>query len=459
MEGSPIALSDTLSEPIQTAAVTKTVPAQAPAKPIGHPIDRGKSLLRSALDGAGLSDLVQVLSGQLDRPVVVETRFGQVLASASSRANCPFEPVALSARARRSVPREGIARVSVASGDLTDASSRLATAIVADGGVVGYLSVLDVSTPLGEVHQSLIGQAALAGAVEFVRQRAAVDAELRLKGSLLDVLLFDEGSSSTTTALRSAVVGYDVGRPQTLLLLSVDPPLDGDGATYNTHDLGETLVPWLRQEHPMSLLAEKDGGIVLLVSHSGSWVRRRQRRAESVAPSSTGQLDPLAGQLIEELRSEVARIDERASLSIVAASPVEWRDVRRVYAIAQRARIAQELLGGHGQTVSTADPRLAIFLLLDGTEEASLREFVRIVLGPLMSYDDHHGHILVDTLAAYLAGEGHIETIARSLNIHASTLKYRLRRIGEVGGLDLRNPDHRFNAALALRLRGILRPY
>jgi DNA-binding PucR family transcriptional regulator len=30
-----------------------------------------------------------------------------------------------------------------------------------------------------------------------------------------------------------------------------------------------------------------------------------------------------------------------------------------------------------------------------------------------------------------------------------------LRRITEVGGLDLRNADHRFNAALALRLRAL----
>jgi len=41
------------------------------------------------------------------------------------------------------------------------------------------------------------------------------------------------------------------------------------------------------------------------------------------------------------------------------------------------------------------------------------------------------------------------------LSVHTSTLKYRLQRIAEVGGLNVRIPDHRFNAALALRLRSL----
>jgi DNA-binding PucR family transcriptional regulator len=206
----------------------------------------------------------------------------------------------------------------------------------------------------------------------------------------------------------------------------------------------------------MSLVAEKDDGVVLLLGRPGA-ARRRGRRSDGDA-QPTSQLDPVAVRLIEDLRGEVARVDPTVSLSAVVASPVAWRDLRRAHGVARRAQVALRLLGERGQIVSTTDPRLAIFLLLDGTETASLREFVNIVLGPLLAYDELHGRVLVDTLAAYLAGEGHLETIARSLRIHASTLKYRLRRIGEVGGLDLRNPDHRFNAAIALRLRAILPP-
>jgi DNA-binding PucR family transcriptional regulator len=122
----------------------------------------------------------------------------------------------------------------------------------------------------------------------------------------------------------------------------------------------------------------------------------------------------------------------------------------------QRAFTAVQLLGDRGITISTVDPRLAIFLLLDGAQPAALRDFVDLVLGPLLAYDTTRGNALLSTIEAYLACGGQGETTARALNIHASTLKYRIRRIFEVGGLDLRNADHRFNAALAMRIRSLV---
>jgi DNA-binding PucR family transcriptional regulator len=42
------------------------------------------------------------------------------------------------------------------------------------------------------------------------------------------------------------------------------------------------------------------------------------------------------------------------------------------------------------------------------------------------------------------------------LRIHVSTLRYRLDRVAAVAGIDLENPDSRFTAELALRLRKLL---
>jgi DNA-binding PucR family transcriptional regulator len=52
------------------------------------------------------------------------------------------------------------------------------------------------------------------------------------------------------------------------------------------------------------------------------------------------------------------------------------------------------------------------------------------------------------TLAAYLDGGGALESCARSLFVHANTVRYRLRRVSEVTGLDPTNPRD----ALVLRI-------
>ncbi|HUX88072.1 MAG TPA: helix-turn-helix domain-containing protein, partial [Chloroflexota bacterium] len=142
------------------------------------------------------------------------------------------------------------------------------------------------------------------------------------------------------------------------------------------------------------------------------------------------------------------------SIAIAPTVP-DWHEVQRGYDVARRALQVLALLGERGQTISTADPRLAVFLLFDSTSPELRQEFVDLVLGPLVAYDQRGGHSLMPTLDAYLAHGGNLETTARTLNVHTSTLKYRLQRIAEVGGLNVRNADHRFNAALALRLRSL----
>ena len=57
----------------------------------------------------------------------------------------------------------------------------------------------------------------------------------------------------------------------------------------------------------------------------------------------------------------------------------------------------------------------------------------------------------VPTLSQYLETGCSLDQAAAALHIHRSTLRYRLGRIEELIGLDLRNPDTRFHLQLATR--------
>jgi DNA-binding PucR family transcriptional regulator len=69
----------------------------------------------------------------------------------------------------------------------------------------------------------------------------------------------------------------------------------------------------------------------------------------------------------------------------------------------------------------------------------------------LAEQDTAKGTAWVQTLRAYFDAFGDMAAAAAAVNVHPNTFRYRLRRIGEVFGLDLTDPDERLVAELQLR--------
>jgi purine catabolism regulator len=67
---------------------------------------------------------------------------------------------------------------------------------------------------------------------------------------------------------------------------------------------------------------------------------------------------------------------------------------------------------------------------------------------PLVAYDQERGRDLIRTLKVYLAAGANASEAADRLFLHRNSLLYRLARIGELTGLDLKDP----RARLALQL-------
>ena len=69
----------------------------------------------------------------------------------------------------------------------------------------------------------------------------------------------------------------------------------------------------------------------------------------------------------------------------------------------------------------------------------------------LSAYDTEHGTNLVETLRAWLDAFGDVAVASAAMFVHANTFRYRLRRLTEVSGIDLGDPEQRFAAMLQLR--------
>jgi hypothetical protein len=70
----------------------------------------------------------------------------------------------------------------------------------------------------------------------------------------------------------------------------------------------------------------------------------------------------------------------------------------------------------------------------------------------LIAYDAKHNANLVETLRAWLDAFGNAVEAAEACYVHPNTFRYRLRRLAEVGDIDLADGDTRLSLMLQLRL-------
>lgn len=122
---------------------------------------------------------------------------------------------------------------------------------------------------------------------------------------------------------------------------------------------------------------------------------------------------------------------------------------------AAEARIAAEsaIAAGRFGGVELTDVTGLRRVLLDVYASPISRELLHDVLRPLDELGPERALTSVRTLLVYLAHEGSLVGAGKELMLHPNGVAYRLRRIRELLGIDLSDPDARFAVELACRVR------
>ncbi|MEX2393004.1 MAG: helix-turn-helix domain-containing protein, partial [Actinomycetota bacterium] len=100
--------------------------------------------------------------------------------------------------------------------------------------------------------------------------------------------------------------------------------------------------------------------------------------------------------------------------------------------------------------LSSALDRIALYELSDFVEDRPHLRSRR--LERLRVADEREGSAYIETLRAFLDAFGDIPRAADALNVHPNTFRYRLKRLVEIGELNLDDPDQRLLLSLELRL-------
>ncbi|WP_039804496.1 PucR family transcriptional regulator [Nocardia araoensis] len=156
-------------------------------------------------------------------------------------------------------------------------------------------------------------------------------------------------------------------------------------------------------------------------------------------------------QLIEQLEAQ-------RSLSLRAAIACPVPDLGGVAAArAEVDRVLDRTAASPASRVTTlAEARTAVLLgeVLDLVgARAELRD---PRLGALFDYDRKHSASLRDSVETYLREHGDVRAAAAALCVHPNTLRYRLRRVEDILGMDL--DDHADRLLLEIQLALHRRP-
>ena len=167
---------------------------------------------------------------------------------------------------------------------------------------------------------------------------------------------------------------------------------------------------------------------------------------------------PTAARIRQALHDAISEIlGKTTSVAGIGSRCLLPDDFPRSFNEARRALNIQ-LRSGEPAGAATFD-ELGFYRLIDAAHGGGeVESFMREWLGTLLDYDESKNSELVMTLSDYLECGGNYDESAAALHIHRSTLRYRLARIAELTGHDLRKVDTRFNLHAATRAWRFLNP-
>ena len=128
----------------------------------------------------------------------------------------------------------------------------------------------------------------------------------------------------------------------------------------------------------------------------------------------------------------------------------EARPLRELGEILDELRLVADLAARFHRTGEVSPEEYLPELLLARAPRVA-QMIRRRVLGPLEAYAERRSSELVETLDAFIRSGLDRRRAAGEIHVHPNTLDYRLRRIVELTGLDLRRPEDLALVVLALR--------
>jgi hypothetical protein len=311
-----------------------------------------------------------------------------------------------------------------------DHMSRLAIAVRVGPQVLGLIWALDDTPRLGDGANAAIEEAAKITALHLLRARSHRDPDRWSRGEALASLL----SGSLSAEVAAAQLGISSGTPTVVLAIAHTRPEDTPGLS--AARILDLVNLYCEAWHPQSVCTTVNGVVYALL------------------PVRT---DPGLDQRIKKFADNVVGAVQRSTglaFQVGIGTPSFTHDdvpgCRRT-----ADRVLRALAEGESESsVATATDIRSRVVLLEWAENREITG--SLPPGPveaMIEYDAKNSTEYARSVLTFLDAFGEAIRAANALMVHENTLRYRVRRVQELFGIDLKDPDTRLVTWLQLRLK------
>lgn len=290
-----------------------------------------------------------------------------------------------------------------------------------------------VPEPLSDERMQLFRDLQSTVAVHLLSHRANANVERRMRSDLTAQVLAG-GPQAEEVAAR-------LGLPRRPMLVLAMALPDSEEETTRLHGDRAAELIRLGDAFDMYLGSSQPGASASLVGDV----------VYGIVPVSTGT-EPEPDRGSRMARDFLARVGRRSAVIGVSAVAPDADGLSRARDDADRAlRLARSSPRGN-RVCSTVEHAFEL-LMMEMTDLVTARGMG--ITGPfarLVEHDERHSSDLVPTLRAWLDHFGDNISASTALHVHPNTFRYRLKRVGEVSGMNLDDRDERLSLMLQFRL-------
>ncbi|MBV2353539.1 PucR family transcriptional regulator [Streptomyces sp. J2-1] len=395
-----------------------------------------RELTRQTL-GAGPEGLLTALAAQVNGWAALYDASGTVVAAAPEWA--ARRAARLTGDVERLRERPAPASSVVADPDLTDAAAddRVELHSLGTGRRPRAALAVGTAAALGTAERYAVHSAIALLTLTTERSRSLQDAEQRVGAAVLRMLL--AGEPDHARAVAGDLYGGLLDAPFRLIV--AEPP-SGPAARERTADAGTEALDALaeavesaaaRAGEAVLVVAEADR-LMVLAADGGAAVAACEAHAAALEARRTGPDQQ------QSAGDEGALIAGMSGPSGPIAAAAAYKQAEQALSVARRrGRVLVE------------HERLAAGSVLPLLADDAVRAFADGLLRALREHDATGRGDLVASLRAWLSRHGQWDAAAADLGVHRHTLRYRMRRVEEILGRSLDDPDARMELWLALK--------
>lgn len=298
--------------------------------------------------------------------------------------------------------------------------------LVAQAEAIGALVLIDESDVEDRIDALVLQEAFFATSALLMTSAALFRARAETKSDLFSSLFTGNWRNRDSVLARANALGVDLAGQSLLLALEVDGPKDvAEKHEYQTLTRSiAKLAPDVHVIRDLSLYViivpcREDGQSIMPV-----WIDQLFRDLKWMRSTDATLAKSRPCRELEDYYPARKEIEEALRLA-------------RVF---KRTGLVQAAdFGSHG-------------LLLSVAGQANIDDFIERAVGAIIRYDEANSTDLLQTAISYIESGCRLTACAERLQIHITTLRYRIARLKEPLGIDLQDPKKRFDLELAVRL-------